>query len=161
MSSRQPESVLPDRAPMSEVTDLRGQYGSYRQRVTYSLPGTVEWYRVATHTTFASYVMAGRVRLSAKNAYGSQVWEFDVNSKFDSATPKLGHVFGALDQIIDQVRVSTDATGLAIGLDIHLAAQFPATLDIEFTGLFAPLASTAAGATVLPTGNAVLNFSAL
>jgi hypothetical protein len=144
-------------APMRDVSHLWGNHGSKRQQFTLT-PAAAGWYRIATQDTLIGAFIAGHVRMTVYDATYTQLWEFDVNAYQGSTAPRIAHLFGALSSFIDQARISSDATGVA--LDIHLAQSRSTTVEIETIGFFVPVVAPTVGASPL-LNSALVNFSSI
>ena len=150
-------TILGGAAPLGEVGWLRGTLGAWKQRVSFTTPATVGWYRIATAASYATFAMMGKILISARDIYIAQTWELFAACVHSDAAPILVSHLGGQNGNIDQVRLST-STGVGIGLDIHLANARATEIVVDFTGMFTPVPTPVEGATVLPTGAQIRSF---
>lgn len=146
-------------APMSEVAELKGTAGYYQQYGLWTFPATSGWYRIATGGNFRTFATTGHVRISAIDAFVMQVWEFDL-ATISTGTPVISQTYGlTTGAIFDQARLST-STGVGTALDIHLQTGRATTVYAEIVGVNTVVANglLSAGATALPTANALLTY---
>lgn len=151
-----------DRAPMSDITALQGYGLTQRQYLRdITLSGGAGWYRIANVNTFSTFVMSGKVLITAADSTLGGLIEVDLNTAFDSTSPLLSQVFYNGSGVISQIRLSTDAAGFAIGLDVYVPGALPVTLNADFFGIFTPVSVPVVGATALATGSTVLVLQAM
>jgi len=151
-------AVLGGAAPEGEIAMLKGELGSRRQKIEFTTPATIGWYRIALQDVYVGYSMCGEVLISAYDSALQQVWRLGVNG-VPTLAPGLANLFAGQYGVIDQARLSTDSGTGDMALDIHLSAARAATIIVEFTGVFTMYYDPAtAGATALTTASATLNF---
>lgn len=127
--------------------------------LAFLTPATVGWYRIATEGVLSTFAMHGEVLIKAVDSVLGQMWRIEVDAIYTDTSPVITQLFGAQNAVFSQARLSTDATGQDIGLDLYLANARAATVTVEFDGVFVPVTSPVVGATALGTGSTTLNFT--
>ncbi len=151
-------------APLQEMGILRGSGLTRMQHLKVTLASGTGWYRIANCVPMGTYVMMGKVKLTAIDTINQwmTVWEFDVKGYTGAAPVLINDYRCDYGACIDQVRLSNDDAGSLIGLDVHVHAACttdPATLYVDFYGYFTPVILPVVGATALATANVVINMA--
>jgi len=160
-------------ASVRDTAWLKGERLALRQRTEFTTAATAGWYRIATHSGWVTFEMAGTVRLSSRDGPGrSQYNEFQVRAFYNSTgmtattmaagTGNLVEIFShrnAGGSPFTIARLSTDSSGFAVYLDLYQGNASAAEGFIEFDGVFTPVPSLTVGATAGATDDVELTFA--
>lgn len=143
---------------VSDVGMFLGTGLTLRRGFRYILPGA-GWYRIATGGVLSTFMLAGRVRITAQDIYRGQAWELSVDALHNDTAPRIVQRFARMSvaPALTYIRLST-SSGVGEALDVYVGGAETVTLDVEFEGVMTPTSPPAdnvlsAGATALPTGS--------
>lgn len=107
----------------------------YLKNITIPSSG---WYTVARETMLGGHVIAGKIKVTSQFKSNSSVTLFESNlSMLKNGLIDVCGFGNRMNQSIDQIRLAKD-TNDKVYLDFHFkdGSNYPATLNIEFEGLF-------------------------